>query len=230
MDATEFWSICSANGLVLSREQMAQFERYADDLAYWNERVNLISRRDIEHVWLRHLLHCTSLAFTGLLPKSGRVLDIGTGGGLPGIPLKIINPKFDITLLDSIAKKVNTAGMMASHITPHGIRAVRQRAEELPNDPKLRGPYDLVVSRATAPLVDLIGWSRPVLRQPGGFILTLKGGDLADEIGQAARKHTAASISVHPLRVLGVNWFEQEEKKVVQVQFNGEEGTASLQV
>lgn len=221
MDATEFWSICSANGLVLSREQMAQFERYADDLAYWNERVNLISRRDIEHVWLRHLLHSSSLAFTGLLPKSGRVLDIGTGGGLPGIPLKIINPKFDITLLDSIAKKVNTASMMASHITPHGIRAVRQRAEELPNDPKLRGPYDLVVSRATAPLVDLIGWSRPVLK-PGGYILTLKGGDLSDEIGQAARKHPDAIITEQPLRVLGVSWFEQEEKKVVKVTFMDE--------
>lgn len=216
MDSTEFWSICSANGLVLSREQMEQFERYANELAYWNEKVNLISRRDIEHIWQRHLLHCTALAFTGLLPKSGRVIDIGTGGGLPGIPLKIINPKFDIILLDSIAKKVATVGMLASHISPHGIRAVRERAEELPNDPKLRGPYDLVVSRATAPLVDLMTWSRPVLK-PTGYILTLKGGDLTNEIEQAARKYPTMTITEYPIRVLGSEWFEQEEKKVVKV-------------
>ncbi|MBX7216565.1 MAG: 16S rRNA (guanine(527)-N(7))-methyltransferase RsmG [Candidatus Kapabacteria bacterium] len=222
MDAVEFWSICSVNGLVLSREQVAEFERYAGDLAYWNEKVNMISRRDIENIWVRHLLHSVSLGFTGLLPKSGKVLDIGTGGGLPGIPLKIAYPKLDITLLDSIAKKVQTVGMMASHITKHGLRAVRNRAEELPNDPKNRGPYDLVVSRATAPLVDLIKWSRPVLK-PDGKILTLKGGDLTEEIRQAQTKHRDAQIAVVELSVRGVEWFTEEEKKVVEVTFPRQE-------
>ena len=180
MDSIEFWSICSANGLALSREQMEQFERYANDLLYWNDKVNLISRRDTDQIWLRHILHSVSIAFTGELPKSGKVLDIGTGGGLPGIPLKILNPKFDMTLLDSIAKKVQTVGMMAGHITEHGLRAIRERAEELPNDPRLKGPYDLVVSRATAPLVDLMKWTRPVLKN-GGKLLTLKGVALAEE-------------------------------------------------
>ncbi|MEO5929971.1 MAG: 16S rRNA (guanine(527)-N(7))-methyltransferase RsmG [Candidatus Kapaibacterium sp.] len=218
MDATEFWSICSANGMALSREQMAQFERYAGDLIYWNEKVNLISRRDIEHVWLHHILHSVSIAFTGELPKSGKVLDIGTGGGLPGIPLKILNPKFDITLLDSIAKKVQTVGMMAGHITVHGLRAIRQRAEELPNDPKLKGPYDLIVSRATAPLVDLMKWSRPVLKNTGK-ILTLKGGALTEEIRQAQTKFPDAEITVIDLRVRGADWFELEEKRLVRVRW-----------
>ncbi len=106
---------------------MEQFERYTNDLLYWNEKVNLISRRDTEHIWLHHILHSVAIAFTGELPKSGKVLDIGTGGGLPGIPLKILNPKFDVTLLDSIAKKVQTVGMIAGHITVHGLRAVRER-------------------------------------------------------------------------------------------------------
>jgi 16S rRNA (guanine527-N7)-methyltransferase len=220
LDSIEFWSVCSANGLVLSREQVEQFERYVNDLLYWNERVNLISRRDIEHVWLRHILHSVSIAFTGELPKSGKVIDIGTGGGLPGIPLKILNPKFDITLLDSIAKKVQTVGMMAGHITMHGLRAVRQRAEELANDPKLRGPYDLVVSRATAPLVDLMKWSRPILKSDGK-ILTLKGGDLTEEIRQAQTKFKDAEVTVIDLRVRGVDWFEQEEKRLVRVRFAG---------
>lgn len=164
MDAVEFWSICSVNGLALSQEQMEQFKRYVQDLAYWNEKVNLISRRDMDNIWLRHMLHSVSIAFTGELPRSGKVLDIGTGGGLPGIPLKIINPKLDVTLLDSIAKKAQTVGMLASHITKHGLRAIRNRAEEMLNDPKHKGPYDLVVSRATAPLVDLMKWSQPILK------------------------------------------------------------------
>lgn len=216
VDAIEFWSICSANGLVLSQEQMAQFGRYVGDLFYWNERVNLISRRDTHHIWLRHILHSVALFFTGEMPKSGRVLDIGTGGGLPGIPLKIVNPKYDITLLDSIAKKVSTTGMIAGHVTQQGLRAVRLRAEELINDAKLKGPYDLVVSRATAPLVDLMKWSLPILR-PSAPILTLKGGDLTEEIRQAQTKYPDASISIIPLKVRGVDWFETEEKKVVKV-------------
>ncbi len=220
LDSTEFWSICSANGLLVSREQLELFERYANDLLYWNEKVNLISRRDIEHIWLRHILHSTTIAFSGELPKSGRVIDIGTGGGLPGIPLKIINPKFDVTLLDSIAKKVQTVGMMASHITKHGLRAIRLRAEELPNDPKHKGPYDLVVSRATAPLVDLMKWSRPILAETGK-ILTLKGGDLTEEIRQAQTKFKEAEITVLELKVRGSNWFAEEQKQLVRVTWPG---------
>lgn len=216
MDAIEFWSICSANGLVLSQDQMAQFERYAGDLLYWNERVNLISRRDTEHIWLRHILHSVSLFFTGQMPKSGRIIDIGSGGGLPGIPLKIAHPKFDVTLLDSIARKVSTTRMIASHVSQQGLRAIRLRAEELVNDAKLKGPYDLVVSRATAPLVDLMKWSLPILRQSAP-ILTLKGGDLTEEIRQAQTKYPGATITIIPLRVRGVDWFEAEEKKAVKV-------------
>jgi len=218
VDAIEFWSICSANGLVLSQDQMAQFERYVGDLLYWNERINLISRRDVEHIWIRHILHSVALFFTREMPKSGKIIDIGTGGGLPGIPIKIVNPKFDVTLIDSIAKKVSTTGMIAGHIARHGLRAIRSRAEELQNDEKLRGPYDLVVSRATAPLVDLMKWSRPILR-PGAKILTLKGGDLTEEIRQAQTKFPDAAITVLPLNVRGVPWFVEEEKKVVRVKW-----------
>lgn len=207
---------------------MEQIERYAGDLVYWNEKVNLISRRDIEHLWLHHLMHSVSMFFTGELPKSGRVIDIGTGGGLPGIPLKIANPKFDVTLLDSIAKKVQTVGMLASHITKHGLRAARLRAEELANDPKLKGPYDLVVSRATAPLVDLMKWSQPILK-PDGRILTLKGGSLIEEIRQAQVKFPTAVIETIDLNVRGTDWFTAEEKKMVKVTWPRAAATGTLE-
>jgi 16S rRNA (guanine527-N7)-methyltransferase len=102
---------------------------------------------------------------------------------------------------------------------------VRLRAEELVNDPKLKGPYDLIVSRATAPLVDLMKWSQPVLKSTGK-ILTLKGGDLQEEIRQAQTKFKDADITVIDLHVRGVEWFEEEEKRLVRVRWNGGEEKA----
>lgn len=219
MDKIEFWSVCATNSLPLTPEQMGQFERYVNDLIYWNERVNLISRKDTDQIWLRHILHSLTPVLLKFIPNAGaKVLDIGTGGGLPGIPLKIAIPKLDITLLDSIAKKVQTTGMLASHITKHGLKAVRNRAEELPNDPISKPPFDYIVSRAVAPLVDLMKWSKPVLK-PLAPIITLKGGDLENEIMQAQRKFPEAKIEVHDIKVTGAKWFEEEEKKIVRVLF-----------
>ena len=204
------------NGLVLSREQNAQFERYVTDLLYWNDRINLISRRDIDNIWLHHILHSISPIIIGVMPKSGKVLDVGTGGGLPGIPLKIAQPNLDMTLIDSIAKKAQTVGMLAGHITSLGLRALRTRVEALGDLPSNHGKYDLVVSRAVAPLVDLIKWSKPLLRK-GGRILAYKGGDLTEELQQAQTKYPTVSVVIHEIHVKGTDWFEQEEKKLVEV-------------
>lgn len=225
MDTVEFWSTCSVNGLVLTNEQMELLVRYVEDLLHWNNRINLISRRDTEHIWVRHILHSLTPLIMNAMPRSGKALDIGTGGGLPGIPLKIANPKLDMTLLDSIAKKVRTTSMLASHITKHGLRAVRERAEELPKDARHAGPYDVVVSRATAPLVDLMTWSRPLLK-PGGRIVALKGGALTDEVEQAQTKHPDAVISVIDIDVRGVDWFREENKRIVTVEFGGKKEEA----
>jgi 16S rRNA (guanine527-N7)-methyltransferase len=110
--------------------------------------------------------------------------------------------------------------MLASHITKHGLRVARIRAEELANDPRLRGPYDVVVSRATAPLVDLMKWSRPLLKTDGK-LLTLKGGALVEEIDQSRAKFLDASIEVIEIRPVGVDWFEKEEKRLVKVTWPG---------
>ncbi|MGE3799557.1 MAG: 16S rRNA (guanine(527)-N(7))-methyltransferase RsmG [Candidatus Kapaibacterium sp.] len=221
MDPVEFWSICSVNGVPLSHEQMDQFARYAEDLLYWNDQINLISRRDTPHIWGRHLLHSITPVLMKLLPESGRILDIGTGGGLPGIPIKITLPKLDVTMLDSIAKKVRTTGMLASHISEHGLRAIRERAEELVNDPQHVGAYDAVVARAVAPLVDLIGWAKPLLK-PQGSIVALKGGALTDEIDHALHKFPEAQIQILDIEVRGTDWFTQENKRIVTVRFDSE--------
>ena len=216
MEPVEFWSICSVNGLPLSHEQMDLFLRYAEDLLFWNEKVNLISRRDTEHIWLHHILHSITPLLMNLMPNTGRLLDIGSGGGLPGIPMKIAAPKLDVTLLDSIAKKVRTTGMLASHITKHGLRAIRERSEELANDPTHIGKYDIIVARAVAPLVDLMVWSQPLLK-PDGVIIALKGGALTDEIDHARGKFPDAKIEILDITLRGNEWFVQENKRIVRV-------------
>ena len=216
MEPVEFWSICSVNGLPLSDEQMDLLLRYGEDLLFWNDQVNLISRRDTEHIWLRHILHSITPLLMKVMPDTGRVLDIGSGGGLPGIPMKIAAPKLDVTLLDSIAKKVRTTAMLASHITKHGLQAIRNRSEELANDSDHFGAYDVIVARAVAPLVDLMKWSEPLLK-PDGKIIALKGGALTDEIDHARGKFPDAEIEILDIQLQGTEWFVKENKRIVRV-------------
>ncbi len=218
MDPVEFWSICSVNSFPLSNEQMEQFTRYAQDLLYWNDQINLISRRDTEHLWDRHLLHSIAPVLMGLIPETGHLLDIGSGGGLPGIPIKIALPKLDVTMLDSIAKKVRTTSMLASHIAKHGLHSIRNRAEELANEERHVNAYDVVIARAVAPLVDLMTWAKPLLK-PDGKIVALKGGALTDEMDHAVNRFPDADIRILDIDLRGTDWFAKENKRIVTVQF-----------
>ena len=220
MSPVEFWSLCSMNGLILDDEQMERLSRYATDLVHFNEKLNLISRRDTEHVWLRHILHSLTPVLMDMVPDTGRMLDIGSGGGLPGIPIKIARPGLDVVLLDSIAKKVKTTEMLASHVVEHGLVALRERAEELPKYPEYAEGFDLIVARAVAPLVDLITWSRPLLK-PDGLMVLLKGGTLIDEMEHAVGKHPDAQITIHDIELVGLDWFERENKRIVTVRLDG---------
>lgn len=221
MTAVEFWSLCSMNGLIIDDPKMEKLSRYVSDLLYWNEKINLISRRDTEHVWRSHILHSLTPILLGMIPKSGRVLDIGSGGGLPGIPMKIVHPALDIVLLDSIAKKVKTTEMLASHVIDHGLKAFRERAEEMPNYPEYAEGFDLVIARAVAPLVDLIGWAKPLLKPGSGRMVLLKGGTLVDELDHAVGKHPDAQVTIHEIKLTGTDWFADEQKRIVTVHFGG---------
>ena len=100
-------TVCAQNGLRLSEEQLTLLETLAVRLLDWNQKINLISRRDEENFWTSHLLHCLALLFKVDLPAGSLILDLGTGGGLPGLPLKIVRPDLTLTLLDSTQKKIN---------------------------------------------------------------------------------------------------------------------------
>ena len=158
----------------------------------WNSKVNVISRKDIDSLYEKHVLHSLSIAASFDLIKDMEVLDIGTGGGFPGIPLAIFFPDVRFHLVDSIGKKIKVVTEVASAIGLTNVTVQHTRAEDIHNR-----KFDVAVSRAVAPLQDLLKWSTPLLKKikipprksdddmpvPNGLIC-LKGGDLAQEISE----------------------------------------------
>lgn len=236
MSLLEFRRIVRANGLAVTEEQFAQLERYVGLLLDWNGKINLISRRDQENVWFAHILHSVSPWFFVELAPGLRVLDLGTGGGLPGIPLAILRPDLRLTLLDSIRKKVDAVRQMASALGLANVDVVAGRAEEISREAGHRHAYDVVVARAVARLSDLTKWSRPFLKEDRGLrlapsgnvqvgvertridgscLLTLKGGDLEGEVREAAVR--GARAQVVPLVFPGCEQIGLEEKKLLIV-------------
>jgi len=113
-DIVDLWTVCSRNGIILEEDQLVMLERYHKDLVYWNKRVNLVSRKDIHHLYARHFLHSLAILKYVDIPHKAWVIDIGTGGGLPGLPLKIARPDLRIVLIDSMAKKTKMVKILPS--------------------------------------------------------------------------------------------------------------------
>jgi 16S rRNA (guanine527-N7)-methyltransferase len=154
----------------------------------WNNKINVISRKDMAGLYEKHILHSLSIAAAFDFPPALNIIDIGTGGGFPGIPLAIYFPDVHFHLVDSIGKKLKVVEDIASQIGLKNVTTQHIRAEEIKNR-----KFDFVVSRAVAPLKDLWTWSRPLLHkkqfemgEPGEMVksglICLKGGDLAGEI------------------------------------------------
>ncbi|MDP4288402.1 MAG: 16S rRNA (guanine(527)-N(7))-methyltransferase RsmG, partial [Bacteroidota bacterium] len=219
---TELQIVIQENQLRLDSQQQSLLEQYARLLAEWNEKINLISRKDTDHILDRHIFHSLVLAMPAICDydfRDKRVLDIGTGGGLPGIPLKIAVPTLDITLVDSTQKKIMAVNEMISAIGLTGIRAIAARVEEFAKVPEHSHAYNAIVSRAVAPLEDMAKWSRGLLK-PGGVLFSLKGGDLSEEINRTKRLKFVAHVAEKPLDLIGYPDFQRDEKKLVRVDFN----------
>lgn len=162
--------------------QIAQFTALDDLYTEWNAKINVISRKDIDSIYLHHVLHSLSIAAIANFEDGTQVIDIGCGGGFPGVPLAIFFPKVKFHLVDSIAKKLKVVDAVCEGANIKNITTQHTRAEDIKNR-----KFDYAISRAVAPLKDLWKWSSPLLKKdhnkplPNGLIC-LKGGDLAQEI------------------------------------------------
>lgn len=178
----------------LSANQIKQLEQLQPLYTEWNSRINVISRKDIEQLYERHVLHAMAIAkFVRLRPGTS-VLDVGTGGGFPGIPLAILFPEVKFHLVDSIRKKIKVVHEISNALELRNVTAEQIRAEQL------QGKYDFVVSRAVARLPEFVKWIRNNIAPqqknavPNG-ILYLKGGDLREELKPFRKKVFVQELS-----------------------------------
>ena len=223
-----FVSICADNGLKLSGEQIALFENYRELLLSWNTRVNLISRKDENNFYLHHALNCISFLFTKELKSDGKVLDLGTGGGLPGIPLKILYPNLDFVLVDSIAKKTLALSDIVRQMQLRNVVVLTGRAEEIGKHREFKGKFDYVITRAAGKLHEVIKWSRVFLKEfelpgssviPVGTLIVLKGGTINEELRAARNLKFVESIKVEDITFNGMDDLANKEKKIILVKY-----------
>jgi 16S rRNA (guanine(527)-N(7))-methyltransferase GidB len=191
----------------LSEEQIVRFCSLFDLYKDWNSKINLISRKDIDNLYEKHILHSLSIAKIIQFTDNTSILDVGTGGGFPGIPLAILFPQVDFLLLDSIGKKVKVAEDIAAQIGLKNVKCKHSRVEDE------KRTFDFVVSRAVMPLPDLVKASKKNIDKkqknaiPNGF-LCLKGGDLQEEIKPFKNKVIQHDLS---------DFFEEEFFKTKKV-------------
>ncbi|QHT68736.1 16S rRNA (guanine(527)-N(7))-methyltransferase RsmG [Rhodocytophaga rosea] len=191
-------------------EQFAQLEPLYQE---WNSKINLISRKDIDQLYEKHVLHSLGIAKVVQFKPETTLLDVGTGGGFPGIPLAILFPECHFHLVDSIGKKIRVVQEVAQALQLTNVKAEQVRAETIQDD-----TYDFVISRAVTELKEFYGWVRNKINKPyqnslRNGILYLKGGDLTEELKEVKFKYKIYNIS---------DYFEEpffETKKIVYVPF-----------
>ena len=172
-------------------EQTRQLSLLQPLYTEWNEKINVISRKDMDNFYLHHVLHSLTIATTFSFAPGSKIMDLGCGGGFPGIPLAIFFPEAHFHMVDSINKKLKVVSEIADAIGLQNVTIEHSRAEDIKTK-----KFDVVVSRAVAPLKDLWRWSRPLLQKttfsehenmPNGLVC-LKGGDLSNEIQESGCK------------------------------------------
>ena len=177
----------------IEQETWEKLHEYTSLLREWNAKINLVSRKDTDRLEVKHLAHCLTITkFLRLMPKA-RLLDVGTGGGLPGIPLAICYPEARFTLMDSIGKKVMVVEDMVNRLGLQNAEVIRGRVEELPK----KKSYDFVIGRAVTALPTFFGWvqnkiAKGAKHSPANGILYLKGGDYTEELN---------SSGLHPAKI-----------------------------
>lgn len=165
----------------LTKQQIEQFEKLETLYQDWNLKINVVSRKDIDELYLRHVLHALGIAKVMRFKPGSSIMDVGTGGGFPGVPLAILHPECQFHLVDSIAKKIKVVDEVLAGAGLTNVKTSHSRVEDI------NETYDFIVSRAVAAMPTFVRWVNGKIKRPQHHelkngILYLKGGDLSDEL------------------------------------------------
>ncbi len=210
-----FSGVLQKNRFHVKEQSMDLLEDFVTRLLEWNSKINLISRTSTDRVWSEHILHSSSPVILGLIPANSRIVDLGSGGGLPGIPISILSPGVETTLVDSINKKMAAVSDMVSGLSLSNVTVKTGRAEEIAD---LRNKFDIVVARGVAPLKDLVLWSKSLLSKDGPrLLIAYKGGDLTEEINEVSMLKSKPGIRSIEIKLDGADELNVSEKKILVI-------------
>ncbi|WP_148887414.1 16S rRNA (guanine(527)-N(7))-methyltransferase RsmG [Streptococcus sp. Marseille-P6264] len=185
MTPQEFYQLLSQQGIELTERQKDQFERYFELLVEWNEKINLTAITEKNEVYLKHFYDSIAPVLQGLIDNQEiKLLDIGAGAGFPSLPMKIICPQLDVTIIDSLNKRINFLKLLAEELALDKVHFYHGRAEDFAQDKAFRARFDLVTARAVARMQVLSELTIPYLKV-GGKLLALKASNAPEELEEA---------------------------------------------
>lgn len=198
--------------------QEKQFKSLQNLYSYWNEQINVISRKDIDHLYERHILHSLAIAKIVTFLPEATILDVGTGGGFPTIPLAILFPETNFTAIDSIGKKIKVVENISAELGLQNVCSKQERAENI------KTKFDFVLARAVTNLPDFIGWVKNKVKFGGKHalpngVICLKGGDIENEIKDTLKKYSLSPSQVEEYNIS--DYFSEdffETKKIIYIQ------------
>lgn len=226
------YSLCKKNDLYITDIEIERLVHFKNLLLEWNKKINLVSRKNEENIWKGHIVLSLSILFKIELRAGMKILDLGTGGGFPGIPLSIMLPDCSFLLLDSTQKKITAVQAMIDSLSLSNSKTVWGRAEDLHNRKELHQTFDTVVARSVSNLSNLLEWGLPFLKPCKGFgplqnspdkkvkiisssLITFKGGEIEEEELAAKKKFPKVKLQTIPLTFHGSEEFENQDKKLV---------------
>ena len=185
MKPETFYSLLAEQNINLTNQQKTQFERYFELLVEWNQKINLTAITEKEEVYLKHFYDSIAPILQGLIENQEiKLLDIGAGAGFPSLPMKILYPQLDVTIIDSLNKRINFLQLLAEELDLEGVHFYHGRAEDFAQDKKFRAQFDIVTARAVARMQVLSELTIPYLKV-GGKLLALKASNAPEELTES---------------------------------------------